>query len=260
MVRYYILPNADHLAEEELNFELTLRNVPIELDAKLEDKRRALRYAYKKERLEPKVYDTGFSIVNEAADLEKLIKSLKKSLRESFDYVIVSRLRHYLIRLASSTVANEEEKELKDDCCKQIEEIMRAHRQRVTYDPEHSNDETDYDLGDGAKALKDSWRNPDPNALVRKGSQFPKTQEMNQEKNRTGATPKKKREIGEERRDFNSDTVPENRHKPREKEIETNHGRRTLQNEKEMQLEKTGKSSSHREKEKKSKPRNNVKD
>lgn len=208
MVRFYILPNADHLVEDELNFEIKLRNVEIELDAKIEDRRRALRYAYKTERNEPKLYDTGIAIGEETKTLENVIKSLKRNLRESFDYVIVSRLRHYLIRLSSSRTSNEEEKELKDDCCKQIEEILRANRQRVTYDPIHLNDETDHDLGEGAKALKTSWRNPDPNAFVLVGNQSNNTQftQSNEYGNKTGTIPKdsKKREDNrnkEERRD-----------------------------------------------------------
>lgn len=205
MVRFYILPNADHLTEDELNFELTLRNVQVAIDAKLEEKTRALRYAYKTERVDPKLYDTGLSIIDEAKNLEKTIKALKKSLRETFDYVIVSRLRHYLIRLSSASAANEEEKELKMEYCKEIEEIMRAHRQRVTYDPEHSNDETDQDLGEGAKALKDSWRNPNPQALVQTANLNRSIVEGKINRSRTGTWPKELKGKEEKGRGFYSD-------------------------------------------------------
>lgn len=166
MVRFYILPNADHLQEDELNFEISLRDVQIELDAKLEDRRRALRYQYKTERQNPKLYCTNLSIADEIENLDETIKSLKHALKKEFDYTIVSRIRFYLIRIAASIAVNEEEEKRKQEYCKQIEEMLRAHRQRVTYDPNQSNDETDLDLGNGAKGLRPSWRNPDPSAIV----------------------------------------------------------------------------------------------
>lgn len=213
MVRYYILPNADHLTEDELNFELTLRNVQVEPDAKLEDKTRALRYKYKTERVDPKLYDTGLPICEEAKNLENVVKALKKSLRETFDYVIVSRLRHYLIRLASANAENEEEKQLKSTCCKGIEEILRVFKQRVTYDPEHSNDETDFDLGDGAKALKNSWRNPNPDAQVQTANLNRGSKNWIDEKTRTGTRPKDMFETAKKRKDRVYKTVDEQRQK-----------------------------------------------
>lgn len=183
MVRYYILPNADHLIDDELKFEFDLRGIEVDDNAKIEEIRRDLRHAYKADRREPKTYKSGANIVKEMQEVEPIVRTLRQQLREKFDYVVVSRFRHYLIRLASAEASNEDEKNMKEDCCKQIEEILRAYRQRVTYDPEQSNDETDLDLGDGAKALKESWRNPDPNATVKTGKEVKKN---------TGTKPKEK--------------------------------------------------------------------
>lgn len=181
MVRFYILPNADYLQENEIDFEIRFREVEIGRDAKLEDRKRALRYAYKNERREPKLYSTGLSITDEIKTLDGTLNSLRQALRREFDYTIVSRLRYYLIRLSSSVTINEEEERLKEEQCKQIEQFLRAFRQRVTYDPELSNDETDLDYNEGAKALKQSWRNPDPKAIALMG-----------QKSRTGTVHKDK--------------------------------------------------------------------
>lgn len=244
MVRFYILPNADHLTEDELNFEITLRNVNVEVDAKLEDKRRALRYAYKTERTEPKLYDTGLKIKDEATNLENVLKTLKRSLRESFDYGIVSRLRHYLIRLSYSNATDEEEKEIKSDCCKQIEEILRAYRQRVTYDPEHLNDDTDLDLGlgEGAKGLKDSWRNPNPKALVQ-GNANSNTlmfKSKTEEKSRTGTWPKERKGREEDNRNMRSDPTIDNKCENEDSEADTNNEKKSKRSGKEKQEERKG--------------------
>lgn len=191
MVRFYILPNADHLLEDELKFDVDLRGIEMDENARLEDFKRTLRYAFKADRKEPKQYTSGCNIAEEIVKVEPMVRILRQKLRERFDYAVISRFRHYLKRLASSEANSEEEKSTKEDCCKEIEEILRAYRQRVTYDPEQSNDETDLDLGEGAR---ESWRNPDPKAMVQMGKE---------ERKHTGAKPKVKER--EEKRRSRSD-------------------------------------------------------
>lgn len=211
MVRYYILPNADHLREDELKFELELHAIEIKDDAKIEDIKRALRHAYKADRREPKSYESGLNIAKEIEEIEPVVRELRKKLREQFEYTIISRFRHYLIRLASAEASNEEEVAMKEDSCKLIEEILRAYKQRVTYDPEHSNDETDLDLGEGAKALKESWRNPDPKATA-KGKK--------EDSKNTGAKPKVKQNT--EKKESKSDKHSRKQNKEESSESDSN--------------------------------------
>lgn len=228
MVRFYILPNADHLQEEEMNFEITLRNVQVEVDAKVEDRRRALRHAYKTQRMEPKLYSTGLEIVDEVKSLDKTIKALKQALRKEFDYTIISRLRYYLIRLSSSTANTDEEEQLKDEYCKEIEDFLRAHRQRVTYNPEQPNDETDLDFGDKTKVLKDSWRNPNVNATAQTNkssrtgaySKHSKHNDERDKESKSGNHSKKKDEIG--KRDGKEENEIRTPSKETQKEHKTN--------------------------------------
>ncbi|XP_062716625.1 uncharacterized protein LOC134292015 [Aedes albopictus] len=226
MVRFYILPNADHLQEDELNFEIAIRGIEIEIDAKLEDKRRALRCAYKTERKEPKLFITNLPIVEEVETLGGTLKLLKQTLRKEFDYTIVSRLRHYLIRFSSAGTKNEDEEKLKDEQCKKIEEFLRAYRQRVTYDPDQPNEETDLDVGAGAKALKESWRNPDPAATFQKKKQG---------SSRTGTFPKNK--ILDDDRETESDKKIVST-KPEGNETKDNKQKREFRPSKEAQKER----------------------
>lgn len=159
----YIRPTVDHLLEEEVDFELRLRKQTVDRRENLEDKKRLLRRLIMEDRKYKISYKSETKFSEEIKRISGIVEELVESLRRKFDRVLVSRLRHYLNRVAITSVENEEEALARKEACEQIESILIEAGQSIREEI-HEKEES----GSGKKdSGSDSWRNPDPNSAIK---------------------------------------------------------------------------------------------
>lgn len=139
----YILPVADHLTEDEIDFELRLRRQAVDPREQLEDKKRLLRRLFFEEKKEQILRKGTHSIRDESKHIEANVNAITESLKKKFDRALISRLRHYLIRTASASASDEHQSELKSSLCHKIEESLKEHNEKLRMNSGSINDEDD---------------------------------------------------------------------------------------------------------------------
>lgn len=159
----YILPTVDHLLEEEVDFELRLRKQAVDRRENLEDKKRLLRRLFKEDRKYNIAYEGISKYSEEIKTITGAVEEIVGQLQKKFDRGLISRLRHFLIRIATASVENEEEATAKKEACGQIESVLIELGQHVREDLEEKEE-----IDSGRKeSVSESWRNPDPNSAVK---------------------------------------------------------------------------------------------
>ena len=98
----YIRPTVDHLLEEEVDFELRLRKQTVDRRENLEDKKRLLRRLFKEDRKYNLSYESVSKYSDEIKTVARSVEEIVAQLRKKFDRNLVSRLRHFLIRVANA--------------------------------------------------------------------------------------------------------------------------------------------------------------
>lgn len=132
----YILPEAEHLLADEVDFDLRLRKQVVDRRETLEDRQRFLRRLMKEER-NTRVRCKGKHLFkDEIKTIKEMVKSISSDLSKKFDHGLISRLRHYLIRANSAIVETEEEAVKQIEVCRKIEEILRSFEQKIFMESE----------------------------------------------------------------------------------------------------------------------------
>lgn len=160
----YIRPTVDHLLEEEVDFELRLRKQTVDRRENLEDKKRLLRRLFKEDRKYNLSYESVSKYSDEIKTVARSVEEIVAQLRKKFDRNLVSRLRHFLIRVANASVENEEEAAARKEACEQIETVLIELNQHVREELEEKGSQ---DSGKKESGVSESWRNPDPNSAVK---------------------------------------------------------------------------------------------
>lgn len=89
------LPYADHLINEEVDYELTIRGKGEETNNDVEAKYRMLRYLFKEDEKEGRVYESPFTIDQEYDIICSRVGELRNKLANGLDDRTFSRLKHY---------------------------------------------------------------------------------------------------------------------------------------------------------------------
>lgn len=134
----YILPEAEHLLAEEVEFDLKLRGQVVDRRETLEDKQRFLRRLMKEEKKTKAGCKGKHYFRVEVENIEDKVRLIVSDLNKKFDRVLISRLRHYLIRAHSAVVESEEEETHQIEICRQIEQILKSHEQKIFMESEES--------------------------------------------------------------------------------------------------------------------------
>lgn len=164
MSNQYILPVVDHLLEEEVDAELRLRNESVDRRETLDDKRRLLRRLFKDDRVSGTGYKGTHKYSEELKVVSETVNELIESLRKSADRAQVSRLRHYLILLASASVVGKEEEIAQNGVCSQIEGVLRELGLKIR--GEEEVDEEEDVRGTDKKKVSDS-KHEDKKGIMR---------------------------------------------------------------------------------------------
>lgn len=124
-----VFPRAEDLNQEELDFELQIRNEPEEVyKLDLTAKQRHLRNLFKNDQKDGRLYQSPFSINDEYAHVEGRILNLEKALEKKVESKYESRVLHYWYRVKWIHVEGEEEKKKKRELVQAIERIMMKYQ------------------------------------------------------------------------------------------------------------------------------------
>lgn len=120
--------SASHLLNDEVDYELKLRNYGEECSKNLDSKQRTLRRLLHQDKQENRTYRSMYSIDQEFDLISSRINTIATALSQNFDTKLVSRLIHYHLRALRSNAQSSEAKVLKDSLVKQISELVAAYR------------------------------------------------------------------------------------------------------------------------------------
>ncbi|XP_062704244.1 uncharacterized protein LOC134286619 [Aedes albopictus] len=107
-------PHADHLLDDEIDYELKLRNFVEELGKDLKVKQRLLRRIFLKDAKENREYRSPYSIDQEFELIASRVNSIRCKLAKTPDIKLVSRLKHYYWRVQWCNADNEEALKMKE--------------------------------------------------------------------------------------------------------------------------------------------------
>ena len=107
-------PYAGHLTMDEIDYELKLRNYTEDLGKELNFKQRLLRRLFDEDENEKRDYRTSLSIDQEFELVAERVNTIRGCLAKEFDIRLLSRLKHYYLRVQRCTAGDEEAKKMKE--------------------------------------------------------------------------------------------------------------------------------------------------
>lgn len=124
------LPYAEHLNQEEVDYELLIRGELGEEigEVDLASKQRHLRTLFKSDSKNMKNYPSPYNIMEEYDYIDGRLTDLVKALKRGFEQRYVSRLLHYYYRAKRCLSENPEENKLKRDLIRRIGECMKEYK------------------------------------------------------------------------------------------------------------------------------------
>lgn len=114
------LPFADHLINDEVDYELTIRGKIEETKNDVEAKYRLLRYLFKEDEKEGRVYESPFTIDQEFDLICSRISELRSKLANGLDDRSFSRLKHYWGRVYRIMTKDGESERMRKELLKDI--------------------------------------------------------------------------------------------------------------------------------------------
>ncbi|XP_053691542.1 uncharacterized protein LOC128740057 [Sabethes cyaneus] len=121
-----LFPRAEDLNQEEVDYELMIRNQPQEtflLD--FVGKQRVLRSLFREDQSEGRNYRCNVNIRDEASYVEGRMSCLEKSLSKKSEPRLESKVLHYWYRVKRALATNDEEKKMRRDLTRRIESLMQ---------------------------------------------------------------------------------------------------------------------------------------
>lgn len=117
-------PSASHLLNDEVDYELKLRNYGDECSKTLDSKQRTLRRLLHQDNQENREYRSMYSIDQEFDLISSRVNVISSSLAQTFDNKLVSRLKHYLLRAQRSSAKTVEAKSMRESLVREILEKL----------------------------------------------------------------------------------------------------------------------------------------
>lgn len=117
-------PYAEHLLEEEVNYELKLRNYVEDLKKDLPNKQRLLRRLFHKDAKEKRDYRSPYSIEEEYESVSSRVNGIRTDLTKGSDASLISRLKHYYLRIKRSNTKDDESVKMKEKLLGNISDLL----------------------------------------------------------------------------------------------------------------------------------------
>ncbi|XP_055522976.1 uncharacterized protein LOC129717160 [Wyeomyia smithii] len=126
-------PHADHLTNEEVDYELLIRGKRNVMATEPEAKYRLLRNLFHDDIREKRDYPSPYTIEQEFDYIAGKVYDLEKKLGRGVDDRVMSRLIHYAMRAARSQAPDARSEKMRRELCGSIREVLnRANGKKVT--------------------------------------------------------------------------------------------------------------------------------
>ena len=119
-------PSASHLRNDEVDYELALRNYVDERKSELLVKQRLLRRLFQEDAKENREYRSPFTLEQEHNLLVSRVNSIEKAISKGPDPKLESRLKHYLLRIQRCATPDEQAVEKKNALVKRIRDLLET--------------------------------------------------------------------------------------------------------------------------------------
>lgn len=149
-------PSASHLLNDEVDYELKLRNQNEECSNSLDSKQRTLRRLFHMDRSDDREYRSIYSIDQEFDLISSRVNTIAASLAQAYDIKLISRLKHYHMRAQRSKAETFEAKTMKDSLVKQITDLITTHKLKYPLLPVGEQEESSQEENgnEGAKGIQ----------------------------------------------------------------------------------------------------------
>lgn len=117
-------PRADHLTNEEVDYELIIRGKRDETKDELNAKHRLLRNLFFEDVRENKTYTSRYTMDQEYDYIASKLDVLGKRLQKGLDDKSISRLKHYLMRVERCVAEDPRSLQLRDELSQEIKTIL----------------------------------------------------------------------------------------------------------------------------------------
>lgn len=117
-------PRADHLTNEEVDYELIIRGRRDETKDDLNVKHRLLRNLFFEDVRENRTYNSRYTMDQEYDYIASKLDILNKRLQKGHDDKSISRLKHYLMRVERCVADDPRSLQLRDELCQEIHSIL----------------------------------------------------------------------------------------------------------------------------------------
>lgn len=127
-----LFPHADYLTNDEINYELILRNHQEDVHKDVQTKLRLLRRLFQTDQKEGWDYKSPFKFEQEAHIITNTVEQIREAwqMREG-DPRLVSRLRHYYLRVRRGETSDRDVENTRRELLKSISEILRIRLRRL---------------------------------------------------------------------------------------------------------------------------------
>lgn len=121
-------PLANHLLDDEVDYELKLRNYVEELGKDMEIKQRLLRRVFYKDAKENREYRSPYTIEQEFDGVCSRVNSIRTGLAKGYDDKLISRLKHYFLRVERSIAEDKKAQEMKSSLLQNIKDLLEVNK------------------------------------------------------------------------------------------------------------------------------------
>ena len=120
-------PRADHLTNEEVDYELMIRGKAEDINSDAETKNRLLRRLFADDVKENREYPSRFTIDQEYDRVSSIVDELRRKLNKGKDTdSCLSRLKHYALRVARSMATDHDSERMRRELGSEIREVLNA--------------------------------------------------------------------------------------------------------------------------------------
>ncbi|XP_053698701.1 uncharacterized protein LOC128745649 [Sabethes cyaneus] len=127
-------PHADHLTNEEVDYELLIRGKTGELTSEPEAKYRLLRNLFHEDIREKRDYPSPYTVEQEFDYIAGKVDDLSRRLERGSDERVVSRLKHYAMRIARCQAADTNSEKMKRELNEFVREMLSRSNGKKTSD------------------------------------------------------------------------------------------------------------------------------
>lgn len=130
-----MFPHADYLTNEEINYELILRNYREDIGKDDQTKLRLLRRLFQTDQKDGRDYRSPYRFEQEVDIITNRVRQIQQAwLEKEGDPGLVSRLRHYYLRVRRGKTLDKEVEKIRKELLRSISDMLRSNTEHCSGD------------------------------------------------------------------------------------------------------------------------------